>query len=95
MKQEKKQKFLKLYRPFADKNLDLKLDMEECQNGYNFYTQDFQSLVTILNFLGAIAAQFNMNYGYDEGHERMEDYDYQVTVIDFDENWAQRSEQYI
>lgn len=35
-----------------------------------------------------MAAQFNVDYCYEEGNEyKIETYDYQITVIDFDINW--------
>ncbi|WP_223452837.1 hypothetical protein [Lactobacillus helveticus] len=47
----------------------------------------------ILNLLGQMAAQFNIGYGYEEDPNKITDY--QITVIDFDKNFQQRSTQYI
>ncbi|AGQ23527.1 Putative uncharacterized protein [Lactobacillus helveticus CIRM-BIA 101] len=40
-----------------------------------------------------MASQFNADYGYEKNPNKTTDY--QVTVIDFDENFRKRSTQYI
>lgn len=60
-------------------------EIEECQNGYTIYTYDFYDFTDILNLLGQMASQFNADYGYEKNPNKITDY--QVTVIDFDENF--------
>lgn len=43
--------------------------------------------------LGQMASKFNADYGYEKNPNKTTDY--QVTVIDFDENFRKRSTQYI
>lgn len=53
----------------------------------------FEDFIDILNLLGQMAAQFNVGYGYEEDPNKITDY--QITVIDFDESFQERSTQYI
>lgn len=98
MDAKKKKKFLKWYNFFEPKMSDAfgkpySGEIEECQNGYTLYVYNFQDFMEVLNLLGQMAAQFNASYGYEEDPNKITDY--QITVIDFDENFQKRSAQYI
>ena len=96
MDKSKKEEFMKSWHLFKSIGPTILSKIEEGQNGYYIELVSFQDFMTVLNFLGQMAAQFNVDYCYEEGNEyKIETYDYQITVIDFDINWKNRSTQYI
>lgn len=98
MDTKKKQKFLKWYNLSISLNSNYYGHIEEGQNGYMIYVYNFEDFIDILNLLGQIAAQFNIGYGYEEDPSKITDYQIMVIdfmVIDFDENFQQRSTKYI
>ena len=93
MNAEKKKRFLKWYKLSISLNSNYHGKIEECQNGYTIYMYKFEDFIDILNLLGQVAAQFNVGYAYEEDPNKITDY--QITVIDFDESFQERSTQYI
>lgn len=96
MDKKKKDKFLQTYKFLMAKIPSYSGRIEEMKNGYKIYVDNFEDFIDILNLLGQMAAQFNVGYGYEEGNEnRIETYDYEIAIIDFDSNWESRSTEYI
>ena len=64
-----KEEFMKSWQLFKSIGPTILSKIEEGQNGYYIELVSFQDFMTVLNFLGQMAAQFNVDYCYEEGNE--------------------------
>ena len=67
------------------------LIFEKCQNGFSIYAPNFDEALQVLNLLGSMGAYFNTGYELDKG-DPLAKARFIITVIDFDRNWQDHSQ---